>query len=467
MQDDLLKALLNKVDGVLTGGDEHVRPSSDNYVAWCSPGVPFQPKDLLFAVKGISGGSPEETRELVRNAAQFSRWANTVPSSNVIGGTFEGNGTMVWDIYDKVLRMSRVPETKLTPEEQAKIKKFQNALTVTKQVTDYDDDGNEIKKEVPEDSPMMKAYKKKMAAYNNAVIAYNNKRLAALNAESNMAVQDFTMNADTYRSNVVSAMDDWVSEGKKLTVEKMLAFLQQTGQRDLSLIKRDLQDKLARGKMTDPAFNAEFYMTTLYPGSFINTDEGWTQFTFSSSSANTYAKETHASTSASGGLNWGLWRASASGGHTKDTNLGTMDASDFEMEFKVTQAPLGRAWFSPEFLINNAWTWDETLNKPLSDGQNPPKGQMIAYPTTAVFIKDVKIKSSRMSSLAETISSSLKAEASVGWGPFRFGSSHSQSSSETRTHFDKASNTLTVEGMQLIAFKCFALPKTPDCKIKM
>lgn len=462
MDEKLLKALLNKVEEILNGGDEFAQSSSDNYIAWCSPGIPFQPEDLQFAVKGINGKDADETALLVRNAAEFSRIANSIPSSNVIGGTFEQNGKLLWDIYNEVLRFSKVKKDSISAEEEEKVKKLRAKLVVKKKVKDIITDEE---KEVTEDSPLMKLYNEKMAAYINAVSTYNNKRLSALNSDSKLAVQDFTLNADMYRMQVKAAMNDWVNNGYKEDVEKIGAYIKQVSQRSMSMLKAELQDRLQQGEMTDAISGSKFCMSSLYPGNFINTDKGWTEFSFTSKSKDTYNKDAHSSTSGNSGLNFGLWRVGGDGGHTKDTLDKSLDSNDFEIKFKITQATIGRGWFDAGFLTNGLWDWDKDFGM-LSDGEPVPTGKLIAYPTTAVFIKDIEIKSSALKDIYEEINSTLKGGGSIGWGPFKIGATHSQNSKEVRAKFDEKGGALHVEGMQLIAFKCFALPKTPDCKVK-
>lgn len=463
MNDNLLKALLNKVDEVLNGGSDVASASPDNYVAWCSPGMPFQAEDLQFAVKGIDGQDAVETKNLIRTAAEFSRLVNSIPSSNSIGGTFEQAGSLVWDVYSQVLRFSKVPKMKLTEEEEAKIKKFRGLLVTTKKVKDILTDEE---KEMQVDSPLVVAYKEKMAAYTDVVREYNLKRLEALNSESKQAVQDFALNAGLYRNKVKYALNDWVTNGYKLEYEQIGAFIKQVSQRDMTLLKADLESKLRDAKMTDPNSGGDFFLTGFYPGSFINSDAGWTQFTFKASSKDTYLKESHQATSAYTKMSWGLFRLNADGKHTKDEFQKSMESGDFEMKFKITQIPLGRPWFSPDFLTNNSWNWDQSIYKLLSDGKTPPSGKMIAYPTSAIFIKDVTITSSSMKDVHNEITKSLSAGGSVGWGPFTLNARHSQNSKEVKTHFNDKANSLTVEGMQLIALKCFALPKAPDCKLE-
>jgi hypothetical protein len=461
--DNLLKSLLNKVDEVLNGKSDISSVSKDNYVAWCSPGIPFQPEDLQFAVKGINGKTAGETADLIRTAAEFSGLVNSIPSSNVIGGTFAQNGSKVWEVYRDVLHFSKVANSELTDKEKEKIDKFRKLLVVTKKVTDIITDEE---KEIVEDSPMVKAYNEKMAAYNSAVMIYNNKRLTALNGENNHAVQDFAMNAGVYRSEVKRALSDWVATGFKEDIEKIGAYIHQVSQRSLMLLKEELQDNLEKAKMTDPTTGGDFYMTRFYPGNFINSDKGWTQFEFDSKSKSIYLNESHQSTNASANVSYGLFKLNADANHSKDELHTSMESDDFSMKFKVTQISLGRAWFSPDFILNEAWDWDQSIQKLLSDGKNPPFGRMIAYPTTAVFVKDVEITSSSIKNVKDEVKKSLEVGGTVGWGPFSLTARHKQNSTDTKTKDDSDNNTLKVEGMQLIAFKCFALPLTPNCKIE-
>lgn len=464
-ENPLLIALVNKLASVLTGGDESAEASKESYVSWCLPGIPFQSDDLQFAVKGISGKDGDETRSLVRAAAEFSRSVNFVPNAQGDADEsqryiYDQNGRLLWDLYKNVLDFSEVASGSLTDDQEKKIKKFRSLMTVTKTVKDIITDEE---KQVTEDGPVIKAYNEKMAAYGEAALVYNNKRLAALNGDDKASVQDFTLNAEIYRGRVKAAMNDWTTNGYKDDVEKMHAFIHQVTQKDLTLLKRDLEDKLDRGKMTDPNSGSPFYLSSFYPGNFVNNDKGWTKFTFSSSNKDTYSKQTHSSTSGRAGIRWGLWSAGGSGGVTKDTTLGTLDSEDFLMEFSITQVSLSRPWFSPEFLLNTAWRFKPGQGQDvLSDGDTPAHGQLTSYPTTAIFIKDVKITSSSVHDLAESLSKSVTGGGSVGWGPFRIGGSHSSSSSETTTKSNIDGNTLTIEGMQLIAFKGFPMPKSPD-----
>ena len=150
----------------------------------------------------------------------------------------------------------------------------------------------------------------------------------------------------------------------------------------------------------------------------------------------------------------------------KDILEGSLSCKDFVMKFKITQAMLGRGWFSPEFLTNQCWDWDQKIHGVLSDGQPAPKGHLPAYATTAIFIKDIEIKSSALDTMNSTIEAHVKAGASVNWGPFKLSGAHNTDDKKVESGYDKKTQTLKIKGMQLIAFKCHKLPKTPDCKIE-
>ena len=461
-KDQLLSALLNKIDGILNGTDEHVPKSPDHYISWCMPGIPFQPEDLQFAVKGMNGKNAKETETLSRHAYEFARVVNAIPSSNVIDrkAIYETNGKTLWDVYNQILQFSEVSSSELTEAQKEKIDKFRKFFVTKKTVVDFSTDNE---KQVSEDGPMLKVYNEKKAAYEDAVLEYNTKRLAALNAENKQAVQDFTLNASIYKSRVKQAFQAWGTSGYREEVEKMNAYIKQVSEKDLTFLKEELSERMRMSKLTDINTSGEFYPTTFHPGNFVNNKKGWTKFTFDHTSRDKYSKDSSATTAASLDVNFGLWNASAGGSSGSGSDFNTSILGKFSIEFSIAQVPISRPWFSPEFLMNKGWRWKEGNGMDeLSNGGNPPEGQLIAYPTTAVFIKDITIKTSDVEKFSNTLSKSLSARGSVGFGPIVIGANHDDASNEKNVKFKSDKNSLSVEGMQLIALKCFALPKLPN-----
>ena len=187
-EDQLMKSLIGKLYQVLTGGDSIATPDTSNFIAWCNPGIPFQPEDLIYAQKGLAGKTGDETRNLLAQAADFSRLVNFVPDPSGVyntgkeqqGTTYEHNGTELWAVYNNVLQFSKVAAGDLTEEQKAKIVKFQSLLRTTKEVKNI---VTGEAKQVTVDGPVLEAYNQKMADYIDAVTEYNNKGVAQMKDE--------------------------------------------------------------------------------------------------------------------------------------------------------------------------------------------------------------------------------------------------------------------------------------------
>src|SRR5581483_11678849 len=77
---DLGKTLLAQLYNIVTGGDEHIPPSPNNFLSWCQPGIPFEPVDFTFSAKGIGGGgTAEEDKLLLQEAFNFAQVVDFVP----------------------------------------------------------------------------------------------------------------------------------------------------------------------------------------------------------------------------------------------------------------------------------------------------------------------------------------------------------------------------------------------------
>lgn len=466
MEDKLLVALLGKIQDVLSG-ENTVSGNESDYLAWCLPGIPFQAKDLQFAVKGLNGADGAETAELNRNAFEFSRVVNNIPNNGTINGLFDNHGSVLWNVYKDVLRFSKVPKDDLTEKEEKNLVKLRSLLTSKFVKYDIDDFDRERPKEYIQESAMVKAYNAKCAEYIAAVMVYNNKRLSAINAETPKAVQDFATNGHIYEKQVRNALNSWESDGYKEDVEKIYAYIKHTSQRSMALLKAEMETQLDAALLKEAQSGSDYYMTSLYPSSFINSDKGWTEFEFNSVSEQKYERKAHHTTNAQASYQFLLWSIKGGADNVqRDIIEDSLLANDFVIKFKITQAVLGRGWFAPEFLTNQCWDWDQVMHGVLSDGQPVAKGRLPAYTTTAIFIKDIEIKSSALESINSTMETHVKAGGSVNWGPIKLSADHNTDDKKMESKYDKKTKTLKIEGMQLIAFKCHQLPKTPDCKIK-
>jgi hypothetical protein len=465
-QAKIMKALLGKLYAILMGGDTTAPASTDSFIAWLAPGIPIDPNNLAFAKKGTAGATGEEARALLAQAADFARLVNLVPdASGVIDlktqqKTFENKGDMLWTAYGAALENSQVADGELTADQKAKLQKFRNLLWTTKQQTNIVTD--EVTT-VSVEGPVLAAWNEKQAAYIDAVTTYNNKRIAAMNADTALIVQDWALNADNYRSKVRTADGAWVSGGYKNDVRDMNAYIDQVTRRSLRLMKDALFDQFKRGMMTDLVSNGDFYITTPVPAGFA-TGSGWTEFTFKQENQNKYDRSETNAWDAKVDVNVGLFGGSVGSTGSIGKTDTTLDVNGFECSFELVQVPISRPWFAPEFLKLKSWRFDpNSRHGLLSDGKRPPGGDLVGYPTTCVFVRNLKMNFDDLHKKESKYAEAIKANVAASYGPFVAASAkYDRSVTENKLTSEITKEGLIVTGMQLIAMKCHLLPKAPD-----
>jgi hypothetical protein len=512
----LANTIMGKLYNVLTNGDDTVPKSADNFFSWCTPGIPFEQSDLEFLTQGLtgivkkpasdamqpsalaaSGTTPpptptpltpeqlealmaQDTMRLYMQAENLARVLDFVPdvakstNQQFAQMSVQNNNGTLSDIYDFTLRMSQVMKTELPEETVKKIEKFRGLLQKIVKKKDIITD-EEV--ESVEPSEMQKAYFSKMAAYEDAALEYNARRIDALTATNSRAIHDWTINAKIYRNKVRAAKADWVTAGFKEDYEKISAFIEQVSRRDLSLLKQQYVEDLEKALLTSPVSGTDFFFTSLVPGSFANSN-GWTRFGFEAGDYESHSSSNYNWSSNSGGggggfLGFGV-RASHSSSDSHQEYHGTFDSSHTNMSFEIAQIPIARPWFRTAFLTSHGWRFDQnntiTKSDRLSDGGSPPAGKMPAYATTAIFVRKLALSFGESHGFSDFVANAQSTATSAGgfasFGPFFVGGhgAHRSGSGDTKQDygFRYQNNTMNIDGMQLIGFKCHVMPKSPD-----
>lgn len=497
---DLMQSILGKLYQIITQGDGSVAPvSEDNFLSWCSPGIPITSKDLEFLSLGLTGvlkttslpkddqGNPipltdaekaslraSSTAQLYMQAENLARLVDFIPDINAGTNGASGraglaplsiqqNEGTLSDVYKYALNFSQVANTELTQEEKKKVEKFKELLQVKRKKKDLITDEET---EVLEPSPMVVLYTEKMSAYIDAVLEYNNHRVNALAANNSEAIHFWSLNAGALRNKVKAAMFDWVTNGYKNEYEGIAARIDQIMSKDLSLLKADYKDALEKAKLTGIASGSDFYYTSLVPGNF--TKGGWTKFSFSSSDFETHSKSENTSYGAKASA--GFLGFGASGGfqHKDGSKDSSFDASSFSLSFEMCQVPIVRPWFKTPFLTSKAWKLDagnpevQSKGEVLCDGGIPPKGILPGYPTAIIFIRNLSMNFGTANSKFHSEFESNSASGSAGWGPFSVSANYSHNESEQKFESHADAQGIHVRGMQIIGFNCHVLPKSPD-----
>lgn len=151
-----------------------------------------------------------------------------------------------------------------------------------------------------------------------------------------------------------------------------------------------------------------------------------------------------------------------------------MSLDSFDLSFEIAQIPIVRPWFKEAFITSKTWRFDpgnpDVKNKDVSDGASPPAGLIAAYPTTAIFIRNLQLGIRQDSAAGQFIdkyqASSQSGGGYVNFGPFFLGgtASHYSSSGYSQSSWAHTWNDqgMSVDGMQLTAFRCHIFPKSPD-----
>jgi hypothetical protein len=473
---DLMHACMAKLYATITGNDGNVKMPRDKFVSWMLPGIPFLPQDFMFCSKGLVGDSAEDTRARQHEAWVLSKLCDFVPDvssqfvDNVMQQTlFTSTQDTISSVYRDVLRYSKVLSNELSQTEQDKLKKFRDLLTVTKQTEDIIT--GELRS-VTEPGPLTLAYSAKMNDYIDAADEYMNLLIDAQSAKGTDAeavrrVAAWANKSKFMRKKMEAAEMAWISQGYKNEYETINAYINQVTQKSMVLYKEDLLRKFNNAMLssTQEGGAGDFYYTTLLPGNFA-TSPGWTKFSFYENDYESHFDKQTSAWGASGGLNLGLFSIGASASGSKVDIATSQKASGFYAELEFTQVPICRPWFDPGFFAMRAWTLDDTWNlnfdKKVSNGAERPVGRLVAYPITALFVRNVKFSFNESDSASRYAKSQIGAGGSVGWGPFSIGGSYSHGSERRDVSFHGEGGRFEIPGIQLIGYVNNLIPKSPD-----
>lgn len=474
---DLMQAMIAKLYAEITGNDGNIKIPRNKFVTWMRPGLPFTPQDLLYCSKGLIGNSAEATLALGHQAWTMSKLCDFIPDVNnqfvdeaMLQSIFTSTQDTISSVYRDVLKYSKVVNLELTATESAKLKKYRDLMTVTKEVVDIITDE---KKTVSEPGPITLAYTQKLNDYIDAADEYMELLIDAQSATGNSSeairrVAAWTNKSKFLRKKMEAAEMAWISQGYKNEYEQMNAFINQVTQRSMVQYKQDLQRKFEAALLTSAQEGTagDYYYTTLLPGNFA-TSPGWVDFSFYEQDYESHHSKNTSAWSAGASVNFGLFSIGGGASGSKIEMAANQKASKLKARLKFTQVPICRPWFDPGFFSMRGWKLDELwdLNfsgKKVSDGAAKPTGRLVAYPITALFVKDVLFTFDEADSQSKYVESHVKGGGSVGWGPFRVGGSYSHGSQKRDFAFHAEGGKVAIPGMQLIGFINNLIPKTPD-----
>lgn len=478
---DMMQALVAKLYKTITGDNPEIKMPRNKFVTWMLPGLPFIPEDFMYCAKGLIGDSAEATRERYHQAWTLSKLFDYVPDvsnqfldAEMQQTIFSSTQDTISSVYSDVLKYSKVVDMPLSDKETAKLEKFRNLLTVTKETVDIITDE---KKQVTESGPIVLAYMTKMDDYLSAADEYMNLLIDAQAAkgedpEAIRRVAAFANKSKFMRSKMEAAWMAWITQGYKNEYEQIASYIEQVTQKSMVLYKKELQQDFKNGLLTSPQEGTagDFYYTTIVPGNFA-TSPGWTRFYFYEQDYENHFDKSTSQWSAGATANFGMLSFGARASGSKVEISQDKKLTNFRASFEFTQIPIVRPWFKPGFFSMRGWTldqlWDLNYDKKVSDGgegnaDNKPDGRLVAYPTSALFVRNVVFTSDQSESHMDYVNSKISAGGVVGWGPFFIGGTYSHGTATYDFMAHAEGGAITIPGIQLIGFINNIIPKSPN-----
>jgi len=469
---ELGKTLVDNIGAVLRGGPDQPLPDHA-FLTWCRPGIPFTPHDLDFAENGVfSAATAEGQKALSNHAFAFSTLMDHIPEVGVAydhakqeaAFALQG-GIRLSEMYEQILKFSKVVHHDLTDDEKARIERCRALLQSTVKTQDLMS-GQTVDKAVP--SPQAQAYDARFAEWIMAKTLRGTKLAAAraaTGAAGLPAVSDWETNHETYDMQVSLAQQRWAAEGFRNEVEQARAIIDQTTLRDLVLWKAALLDRFGKGRLAHVDSGTDFPYTTLVPGN-IATAPGWTIYEQTHEYHSIASHEESTSWNVGGNASYGLWSIGADVNSQSSERSADQHCESFTLSVELAQAVVVRPWFYPEFFVSHGWLLRKgegwTFDEVLSDGATPPKGLFIGFPTQVVLARNLRITSNEFASAYRETASSVGVSGSVGWGPFRVHGGYQHDQHDTKQTGTVDGATISSEGMQIIGFINHALGKAPD-----
>jgi uncharacterized membrane protein YgcG len=405
---------------------------------------------------------------LARPTADSARWSTRREGKfNHVGVVYAQAGQTLSRVYKDTLDRCWVADEELTAEEVKLIERMRALLGGVVETEDFLGQ----KQTVWQDSPAMTAYTAKKIAYENAVLDYAS-RLAMANTGTAADLITWQRSGGIYRRRAIEALRDWEATGNRSAIERAQATISHiTGSSmvawkdNLDQIVTEIEDN------TTGVYGYPFHPASLIPGSFARS-AGWSHF-----HEMNMQQTTSSSTSSRGGqaglaFSMGIFSIGGGGAGSQSHSDFEFKSNKFGMDFDYTTVEIVRPAFNPNFFLSRGWKPKDSFIRDYkaqhSDGKNPPDGAMIGYPTKALFIRNLTIHSTDIVQLMHQEEDRLDAGGTLHVGPFVLGGSYQQANRSTETNYKIDDASITVNGLQLVAFLSALFPYTanpsPDIK---
>lgn len=347
--------------------------------------------------------------------------------------------TTLSNTYTTVLDGKDTPNVSLTPEQQ---KTLDAAL---KTVTDYE--------------PL---YEKYQGAYWVVLDEYDAANATWVNGGPPIP--------RSLKLKLQAALDKWDRDGHRAAVDKATADITKLEGLSPDAFWRKLQERFDSGTETTEMSSKFQNIGLAPPYRTWFADAGWTTFTFDQKDMDNQSQSSAIGVSGHLDGEYGIFKISGDGSYEKDSSYTKMNQTELSFSCKLFRIALDRGWMNPLVFSSRAWRWSVqsvAFGTQLSTGGDifnnvPPTGPFTVIPTAAILSKELHVKGTFDNTIVEEMNSKIAANASVGIGPFTIAGRFNMQDHNGSEKGTIASNGISAPDVQLVAFICEVLPRTPN-----
>ena len=204
-----------------------------------------------------------------------------------------------------------------------------------------------------------------------------------------------------------------------------------------------------------------------YPSPANWTDDNnpnFTELKISGGNTDLRSKSTQHSFSVDANVNYGLWRVKASSSGEFQHSNSSADKDSVEISAKIAKVNIMRPWFSESLFRLGSWSNNMFTAGGISNGKidsTNASNYIPMYPLAFIVAKEITVKANFSHEEEEHIKESIKASASVGWGPFSISGSYGYGKTEDNLKSDFQNGEIKVPGMQIIGWVSKVVPYSP------
>jgi hypothetical protein len=416
--------------------------------------IQLSKNEAINPVDFLNQVSPMNPNGDLNAAEQFSAMVDTIPA---VQADYEPSTDKLSKTYQQIVN-GAVTKAVVDPSQQKTYDAAKDFLNVQQSIPNFS--GPPTITTVP--SAIAQTYDDNQAAYVTAVCGYR----AAQNGYNLTLPADqraWQAVAPGLQLNIDKAWNNWTRGGKH-NVEEAQNAMAATINNITSAIIADCQNAVSDVNWKSPGPAGQSWLLSYaLPGDWASGSVGATDFSLRSSVLNTQTDSNF--NSYGGGASWGggLWSIGGSFNHTDGQTSFHMDANNVSINAKLTLVRVMRPWLnSLLFRTKGWWLKDQPMNGISNGSLNGNSNKMLPLmPTAFVVMSEVKISADFSSEDKKHIESATSGSASVGWGPFSIGGSYSHSESHDKFASTFDNGTISVPGMQIVAWVSEITPASP------